>query len=130
MEGQQRLPPVVIDLGSDDSDNDNSVSEVRASHNSGGDVRPSAGEHGTTSYAVDDFADSFLTTLNRICYDNAGTFAHSASIGKDVFKDPQIHIDGIGRIPLPLSAEHAESIIALSESGVLKPDAFRFENPL
>lgn len=109
----------IIDLGSDDY----------SGADSGSDISVEAGEAKRSIY-VNDFASSFRTTLDWFCRDDAGTFAHFAPISDEVFKDPQIHVDGIGRIPVPLSVEHAEKIVALSEKGILKPDAFRFENPL
>lgn len=111
----------VIDLGSDYSidDSDSSTSDNYS------DISAQAGD-----YYVQEFVSSFRTTLDWFCRDDAGTFAHSAPISDEVFKDPQIHVDGIGRIPVPLTVEHAEKIVALSEKGILKPNAFRFENPL
>lgn len=121
----------IIDLGSDCgiSDSESSTSDDYSSPVAGRDISVQAGDHESSSY-VDDFVTSLCTTLDWFCRDDVGTFAHSAPISDEVFKDPQIHIDGIGRIPVPLSVEHAEKIVALSEKGILKPNAFRFENPL
>lgn len=143
MADPSRPPPDVIDFGSDDSDDgadnengdDNETSADDAISISDDDsdsgVNDPAGARDKTAHDDDDFRGTLLDALDSICYDSkAGTVAHSAPIDKSVFKDPQIHVDGIGRIPLPLSAEHAEIIAARCDKGVLKPDAFRVENPL
>ncbi|KAK0663634.1 hypothetical protein DIS24_g869 [Lasiodiplodia hormozganensis] len=116
--------PNVIDLGSDCGTGDDS-----SSTGYGSELSAQAGRHDDSFHAAD-FPRKFRTALDSIWANNLGTFAHSAPINAKVFKDPRINVDGVGRISLPLSGEHAQKIFALSERGILKPNAFRIENPL
>ncbi|KAL1648714.1 hypothetical protein SLS58_001889 [Diplodia intermedia] len=126
----------IIDLSSDDgnsdsddrnSDSDSDISDDSVETTS--DIRAEAREL-TRSSDAKQLVKSLRTTLDWFYQGDLGTFTHSAPISDAVFKDPQIHVDGIGTIPVPLSAEHAEKIVALSENGILKPSAVRFGNVL
>lgn len=91
----------IVDLGSD------SASTAAASPSDPGDSGSSDAGMSANSVplelggALDSIAES-----NR-----AGSFAHFAPFSDCRFRDPEIRIDGIGRIPVPLTEEYAQKLI-------------------
>lgn len=91
----------IVDLGSD------SASTAAASPSDpGGSSSSDAGmSAGSVPLELGGALDSIAES------NQAGSFAHFAPFSDYRFRDPEIRVDGIGRIPVPLTEEYAQKLI-------------------